>query len=131
MAFDEKNFSLLMSTLVENKYAKINTPKDILFQFGSALIKKIQEKNVPLELLDIASRYLEDGEILFASRDSEIDTFLDAYKRKLPWQLSEPNWIYPLWTSVSGNKSDRYIARTYQANTHKVNECVYENTITL
>jgi hypothetical protein len=69
MAFDEKNFSLLMSTLVENKYAKENTPKDILFQFASALITKIREKNVPLELLDIGLGHLTDGEILFASRD--------------------------------------------------------------
>jgi hypothetical protein len=131
MEFTDKNFSLLMSTLVENKYAKINTPKDILFQFGTALIGKIKEKNAPLELLEIASRYLEDGEILFASRDNEIDSFLDTFKRKLPWQLSSPNWIYPLWTSVSGNKSDRYMTRTYQATTHKIDECRYENTITL
>ncbi len=57
--FDSKNFSLLMSTLVENKYAKENTPKDILFQFGSALIKKIQQKNAPLEFLDLLNDYLD------------------------------------------------------------------------
>ena len=94
-------------------------------------MSKIREKNAPLELLDIFQQYLSDGEILFASRDTEIDTFLDSYKKKLPWQLSAPNWIYPLWTSVSGNKSDRYITRTYQAKTRKVDECKYENTIIL
>ncbi len=131
LPFDEKNFSLLMSTLVENKYAKENTPKDILFQFAGALIAKIREKNAPLELLDVFTKYLDDGEVLFASRDAEVDAFLDTYKKKLPWELSAPNWIYPLWTSVSGNKSDRYITRTYQAKTRRVDECRYENTITL
>jgi hypothetical protein len=45
--------------------------------------------------------------------------------------LSSPNWVYPVWTSVSGNKSDRYISRIYQAETSKIDECKYENTITL
>lgn len=129
--FDSNNFSRLMSTLVENKYAKENTPKDILFRFGSAFIAKIIEKNAPLELLDTFDTYMKNGEILFASRDTEIDSFLDTYKKKLPWELSSPNWIYPIWTSVSGNKSDRYIRRTYQAKTRKLDECKYENTITL
>jgi hypothetical protein len=120
-----------MSTLVENKYAKENTPKDILFQFGNALITKIREKNAPLELLDIVTGHLTDGEILFASRDKDIDTFLGTYQQKLPWELIEPNCIYPVWTSVSGNKSDRYISRTYQATTRRVEDCKYENTITL
>lgn len=120
-----------MSTLVENKYARENTPKDILFRFGSAFIAKIIEKNAPLELLDTFDTYLKNGEILFASRDSEIDGFLDTYKKKLPWEIGGSNWIYPIWTSVSGNKSDRYIRRTYQAKTRKLDECKYENTITL
>ncbi len=131
LPFDEKNFSLLMSTLVENKYAKEHSPKDILFRFVTAFIAKIHEKNAPLELLDTMQSYLDNGEILFASRDTQIDSFLDTYKKKLPWQLSSPNWIYPLWTSVSGNKSDRYMNRTYQSKTRKLDRCIYENTITL
>jgi hypothetical protein len=41
------------------------------------------------------------------------------------------NWIYPVWTSVSGNKSDRYIDRTYQTTVRKIEGCKYENTLTL
>lgn len=129
--FDSQNFSRLMSTLVENKYAKENTPKDILFRFGSAFISKINEKNAPLEILDTLERYIKDGEILFASRDAEIDSFLAPYKKQLPWQWTAKNWIYPIWTSVSGNKSDRYIAREYSIKTKKLESCTYENTITL
>lgn len=129
--FDEKNFSLLMSTLVENKYAKEHTPKDILFQFGNALLAKLIEKNNFFEVIDSLDASLKNGEILFASRDNEIDNFLSAYQHKLPWQQNMPNWIYPVWTSVSGNKSDRYISRSYEAKTQKINDCLYENTITL
>ncbi len=130
--FDKKNFSLLMSTLVEWKFARINTPKDILFQFASAFGKKIQAKNAIPELFNILDQYLNNGEILFASRDPEIDNFLSNYRKKLPWESStSPNWIYPLWTSVSGNKSDRYITRMYEAKTKIIDNCKYENTITL
>jgi Protein of unknown function (DUF4012) len=130
--FTADNFSLLMSTLVENRYAQVNTPKDILFQFGSALLSHVQSQNLTLDILDIIEKYRSDGEILFASRDAEIDVFLAQYRKKLPWESStSSNWIYPVWTSVSGNKSDRYIDRTYQATVRKIEECKYENTITL
>lgn len=42
-----------------------------------------------------------------------------------------PNWIYPIFTSVSGNKSDRYIARTYESKTTKLQGCTYENVVTI
>ena len=129
--FDNNNFSLLMSTLVEWEYGRANTPKDILFQFVSAFVLKIRDKNAVPEFFDIFNKYLKNGEILFASRDPEIDAFLANYRKKLPWELSSPNWVYPVWTSVSGNKSDRYISRIYQAETSKIDECKYENTITL
>lgn len=128
--FESTNFSLLMSTLVENKYAKENTPKDILFRFIEAFGKKIQEKNAYLDVLDIIEQYWQDGEILFASRDKSIDTFLDPYKKTLPWNSEAKNWIYPIWTSVSGNKSDRYITRAYEATTKKIEGCTYENSLT-
>lgn len=132
VSFDSHNFSLLMSTLVENKYAQVNTPKDILFQFGSALLSRIESQNLALDVLDILEKYRRDGEILFASRDAEVDAFLAPYRKSLPWESSaSPNWIYPVWTSISGNKSDRYISRTYQAIVKKIDGCKYENTITL
>lgn len=82
-------------------------------------------------MFEIFNHYIEDGEILFASRDSEIDGFLAKFRKKLPWEQGSSNWIYPVWTSVSGNKSDRYIDREYIAKTKKIEGCKYENTITL
>lgn len=41
------------------------------------------------------------------------------------------NWVYPILTSVSGNKSDRFIKRQYTAETHRVAACQYENKLTL
>lgn len=40
------------------------------------------------------------------------------------------NWAYPVLTSISGNKSDRFIERTYTANTTKLNTCQVLNNLT-
>jgi hypothetical protein len=121
-----------MSTLVENKYGKDKTPKDILFQFGSALLTQIVAKHAYLDVLDVIERYQKNGEFLIASRDPNMDEFLSQYRKELPWEYSpSPNWIYPVWTSVSGNKSDRYISRTYDATVKKIKDCRYQNTITI
>ena len=62
-----------------------------------------------------------------ASRDPEIDSFFSNYRKKLPWETGENNWIYPVTTSVSGNKSDRYIEREYTLSSKQVSGCLYEN----
>lgn len=41
------------------------------------------------------------------------------------------NWVYPIFTSVGGNKSDRYIKRQYTATTKKIQNCTYENKVTI
>jgi hypothetical protein len=158
--FTSDNFSLLMSTLVENQYGREKTPKDILFRFGSALLTQIQSQHAYLDVLDVIEKYQKNGEFLIASRDPVIDTFLSKYRKELPWECStrhsdlaknpvdgniasqddknitipqtcSPNWIYPVWTSVSGNKSDRYISRSYDATVTKIKDCRYENRITI
>jgi len=47
------NFSLIMSTLVENKFQKVISPKDILFKFSEKLEKKLLEKKDFIGYIDI------------------------------------------------------------------------------
>ena len=129
--FDATNFSLLMSTLVENKYAREHSPKDILFHFAEALLEKVHEKRAYIVLFDTFEKYWQNGEIEMASRDTRMEAFLSEHKRKLPWETEIKNWAYPVFTSVSGNKSDRYITRKYEGKTSKLQNCTYENIVTL
>lgn len=177
--FASDNFSLLMSTLVENQFAREHHPKDILFQFADALIATIHEKRLYESVFDVFEQYWKDGEILFASRDEGMDGIIANLRKELPWECEamnneqwimnnigissefdswvplqrgedssdsvanqrgaafgisstcSPNWIYPVFTSVSGNKSDRYIARKYESKTTKLQDCTYENVVTL
>ena len=82
--------------------------------------------------------YWGNGEILIASRDEANDYFFSQYRKKLPWEcdpiddkMCHKNWAYPVFTSVSGNKSDRYIDRVYQSKTTKILGCKYENIVTI
>jgi len=71
------------------------------------------------------------GEILMASRSDRVEAFLESIQPPLPWKTDHKNWIYPVFTSVSGNKSDRYITRKFDVRTQHVKNCTYENTVTL
>lgn len=138
-----------MSTLVENQFAREHHPKDILFQFGRALLAKVHEQRAYDTIFDTFESYWNDGEILFASRDRGMDNIIAGFRKELPWECTSTldttsisgeksmlptcaeNWIYPIFTSVSGNKSDRFITRTYESKTKKIQECTYENVVTL
>lgn len=60
----------------------------------------------------------------------------DNILSNLPWEklaqsyLTGANWTYPLLTSLSGNKSDRLIERTYTAETTSLGSCKYSNKVT-
>lgn len=125
--FTKENFSPLMSTLVESRYGERTSAKDVLGDFVSAFFEKVQNQKAYSDMFDIVEKALADGEILFASRSDAIDTFLANYRKPLP---TSPNWIYPLLTSTSGNKSDRHMTRLYRAETTRASECTYENKIT-
>jgi hypothetical protein len=49
-----------MSTLVENQFAREHHPKDILFQFGDALLAKIHEKRLYESVFDVFEQYWND-----------------------------------------------------------------------
>jgi hypothetical protein len=86
--FTKENFSLLMSTLVEARYGEVTSAKDILAEFVGAFIARIHEKRAYEEVFARIEESLRTGEILFASRNEEIDSFLSAWRRPLPWEKS-------------------------------------------
>lgn len=112
IAFDSDNFSSLMSVLVESQFKKDKTPKDILFAFVNAFSHKLFTTQNTQKVADIVKDYIQRGEIVAASRDPKIHQFLQTFEPPLPWETQKKNWIYPVFTSLSGNKSDRYISRT-------------------
>lgn len=128
IAFDKDNFSLLMSLLVENKFAKEKTPKDILFTFISKFGEQTLKSGKIEEVIKVIENNWNRGEIVIASRNDDIHNYLKTLQKSLPWESGDRNWIYPVFTSVSGNKSDRYIDRSLEVKTKLVGRCEYETT---
>lgn len=148
--FTHENFSSLMSTLVEARYGEKTSAKDILGEFIGAFSKRIQDKQAYDEVIATIEDAVRNWEILFASRNDRIDNFLSNFRAPLPWETPKestltvsgdqniestsesrnPNWAYPLLTSVSGNKSDRLMTRLYTSETTSLGNCHYENKLT-
>lgn len=121
------NFSEIMSLLVESKKFKnwtLGTPKQILFDF----IEEFKEKLIVdwnyLAYLKIILDNIEKREIMiysFSPKENNLLSDLD-----LNWKINYDSTIdfaYPVYTSISWNKSDRYLTRSYTKEVKKSKDC--------
>lgn len=125
-----EDFSFLMSTLVEAKYAKDNHPKEILFGFIDNFAKLLLEKKDITGYAEIFEKNFMKWDILIASRNREIADFIESFKFYEQWKTDTRNWLYPVFTSISGNKSDRYMKRAFSVKTKPwTDACTIENNV--
>ena len=126
LTIDDTNFSRVVSTLVEARvfpYKKLDTghtyqsPKEFLFRFMEAFGRELAEKRDIFGYLNIFLDHFQRHEILIASKDSETQTFLEKLGTREAWQEDQGNFLYPIFTSLSANKSDRYMERTLTVKT--------------
>lgn len=119
------NFSTLFSTLVEAKITKTHTlatPKQILFDFITIFfdkIKSIEDYKFFVELF-IESIEKKDVSIYFFNT-KENDFLKQIGLEKSYDYFSFFDFNYPVFTSISGNKSDRYISRNFE-KTYSIQE---------
>ncbi len=107
-----ENFSLLMSVLVEWEVARSSSAKDILFSFMESFFQKIP--NIPIyELKRTIEDHISRGEVLVAMRSNEMSEFFHALIPEDSYKGRQDNFVYPVFTSLWANKSDRYISRKF------------------
>ena len=130
---NDKNFSLIISTLVETKYSKthtLSTPKQVLFDFAWIFFKKIKNDKNYLWYIKLFLSSIEKKDIIFWSFTENENQFL-----KEIWLINTDNFTkyfdfnYPVFTSISGNKSDRYIKRTFEKNIFQNPDCSINTTL--
>lgn len=140
LTIDHTNFSRIVSTLVEARvfpYKKLDTghtyqsPKEFLFRFMEAFSKQLAEKRDIFGYLNIIVDNFKRHEILISSNNTDIETFLKQLGTEEAWQKSQGNFIYPIFTSLSANKSDRYMKRTLSIKTKSLSGCTVHNTVRL
>ena len=125
-----QNFSELMSLSVEAKSFKegtLGTPKQVLFDFIEVFWKKLWEK---WEYFDYLQSLLQDVE----SRDIMVWSFHKNQQKILKDFSLDGNIdydatfdaVYPVYTSLSGNKSDRYMKRKYRQSVKTGENCSFD-----
>lgn len=116
-----ENFSEIMSLLVEAKVSKegtLGTPKQILFDFIEIFLTKISQEKRYFDYLKVLIHEAKSRDMMMWSFREQENIFLQniwltgdvEYENSL-------DFIYPVYTSLSGNKSDRYMRHSY---THRV-----------
>lgn len=125
------NFSLILSVLVESEIGRKSSAKDILFTFIEDFEKKLRETGEYTQYLDILEQNIAAGEILVAHRDPDLDAFVHRFIPDDAYKGREDNFVYPVFTSLSGNKSDRYMHRTFNLTAKTINNCTALNTFNL
>ena len=140
LTIDATNFSRIVSTLVEARvfpYKKLDTghtyqsPKEFLFRFMEAFSAQLAEKRDIFGYLSILVDNFQRHEILVASKNSETEAFLEQLGTREAWAQSQGNFIYPIFTSLSANKSDRYMNRVLTIKTNSLSGCLVHNTVRL
>lgn len=112
------NFSTILSLLVEAKIFKegtLWTPKKALFDFIDDFIATLKEKKLYGDYINIIKKNISSGEIILYSFNKEENNFIVSLW--LGWEKEIPETLdynYPVFTSISWNKSDRYMKRNFQ-----------------
>ncbi len=116
MEIDHRNVTLILSMLVEGKKTLEWTPKWTVKLLADALIVEIQKQHKEQEAAFLLASHIYNGEFIAGSVRTDIQTALDSLGIFDRWKGKKSDWIYPLFTSISRNKSDRLMERTFEIN---------------
>ncbi len=107
-----EDFSLAMSLLVESKSFAKSSPKDILFRFMDEFSKKASAEGKWGACAKAVLSGFADGQIPFAFLRTDLQKALaDGSKVTDAWKYDAGDFAYPVFVSISGNKSDRHMER--------------------
>jgi len=125
-----ENFSELMSLAVEAKTFKVGTlgtPKQVLFDFIQVFIAELNSQWKYFDYAQTLSHDIASRDIMMWSFDENHNAILSNFwvNGEIDYQQSL-DYIYPVYTSLSGNKSDRYMRRNYVININsQTDSCNY------
>ncbi|NVP17720.1 DUF4012 domain-containing protein [Candidatus Gracilibacteria bacterium] len=129
-----ENFSLVISTLVEAKVFKVGTlgtPKQILFDFAGEFKEKLLEKKDYYSYLKVIVDHVKNRDLVFYSFDSDENSLL--WKLGVNGEInlnSTLDFNYPVYISIGGNKTDRYIEYRYDKSVSKISgTCDFETKL--
>ena len=127
------NFSAFMSTIVEAKITKIWTlwtPKQVLFDFIDGFTKSIEKDKKYADVANVVVDNLLRREIGIYSFDESENNLLRDLNLNYNIDYSKTlDFSYPVYTSISWNKSYRYIKREYNKNISINDDCSIDTNL--
>ena len=118
-----------MSLVVEAKTFKqgtLGTPKQVLFDFMEVFAQKLMSDAAYFSYLQSLVHDVKSRDVTMWSFNNTENIFLQDlglggiidYDKSL-------DFMYPVYTSLSGNKSDRYMERSYSQNVQKIEDSLH------
>ena len=127
---DHNNFSEIISLLVESKVfhvGTLGTPKQVLFEFVPVFFDALQDRWLYAQYIDFIFKEVKNREVVVWFFDKQRQDF--AYELwidgTIDFTQSKDFW-FPVYTSISWNKSDRYMQRHYSYHIEKTESCDYD-----
>ena len=125
-----ENFSEIMSLVVEAKTFKkwtLWSPKQVLFDFMEVFTEKLLSDGRYFDYLQTLIHDVESRDIMMWSFNEAENSFLEAFgmNGKINYDKTL-DYVYPVYTSLSGNKSDRYMKRWYTHTVKSWKNCSYD-----
>lgn len=117
ITIDDKNFSTVISLITESKVTHTHTlwtPKKWLFDFSSYFISDLKQKLKLSDFYEVMMKSFIKNDIIVDFLDEEKNNFKDKLIGYNYYNfLNYNNFFYPVFTSISWNKSDRFITRNF------------------
>lgn len=124
------NFSEIMSLLVESKVfdtGTLWTPKQILFDFVPVFFQTLKQQAQYWTYAQFLFQEISRREIVLWLFDTEEQALITELWLDGAVDTSQSlDFWYPVYTSISGNKSDRYMKRAYRYSVTKDSSCAFE-----
>lgn len=129
----KNNFSEIMSLLVESKVfhvGTLGTPKQVVFDFVPVFLSVLKEQGKYAEYLTFLLSEIKNREILIWFFDEEVQKLSAdlGLSGDIDYSDSFDFW-YPVYTSISWNKSDRYMQRSYSYRVSSGEACSFDISV--
>ena len=129
----KNNFSEIISLLVEAKVfhkGTLGTPKQILFDFVPVFFSHLKEQWSYAEYLSFLAHEIQNREVILWLFDEDGQNMLSELwlDGQIDFSQTQDFW-YPVYTSVSWNKSDRYMQRSYSYTVSRRESCDYDISV--
>lgn len=113
IALDHTNVNAILSILVEAKKTITDTPKWTVKELAATIVQSLHQSQKEKQALTIFVSHLLSGEIAIGSKHPDIQAAIDDLGIFDQWKGQTRDWVYPIFTSISKNKSDRFMERTF------------------